>query len=1622
MAPPTTELDFLKLMAQQMGAVEDATVSLTYTAGKLDTSFKSLSEGAKKLKLAESDLVRTRQAALANMPGSAKAYKDAIRDYKEMQKALDDAKEELEKFTKSSKSATAGIEALIQGVTKSLNTFKNFASLLGVTTFGIGDLAKAGLQYNRSLFEMSRAQNALGGGMKDIASFMETVASKTNLSKIQFADFAQTVTSSMIGVKMSLNEVADLSSTLSEIVGPSLEAQKQGAKDLMAVQSQMPSLYKDIYKGMQLVIKIKEGKGNDADKEALAILRNKVQMNQQVTSQTVESQSKIREMMTEVTEENIKQMELEKKHQALTKEIDDAKIKFFESVQPLMKKALDIGTDLVAIFNNWSKSFITLGASVVVLPKIFKGLQLAKSAWEGVNVAAKAARSSINAAAIAQMKFNIEAWMNPYVLLATAIIAGLITIGYLIYKHYQNQKLANEEAEKSRKIAEKRAAFAKDEMALSKEEITIYNKLNSELDKSSMSEEEIIEAKRKNIEEAKKEAREANNVWNKQQAIVKEMEVQLSIIEKIRGGYQAIVNAASKFGMVNENAFQGLIDQAKSAKKQAETALEGALKGFEKDKEFNVKVNLDMPVNEQADDMVKQLQEQKAGLKDIVKDKEKIESIDKAIATIMGYQTKVTEEGAKITTATLDKDMARVKQQEDFTSKAEARLDTERKLMEAAQFGLGASITMMQKQVDLAYKLKQTYDDTIEKQRKTLALKAGAKKEDIEAIENAGTQADAEEYIAKKMGAQGGAQQLLNQYYGVYQDLSKKSMDQQIKIYDLTKNIREGYLDAMREMSVGAGEFEKIIGTQKMGVTQLMGAVDKFSKGALNTMGLGGLQSAGTTMAGVGTRVTGGYSADPNKPMASFINQSEQDARNSRIYGYGQQIGGPGEKVGTGVAGGREPQYMQPMREDANNDLPKTKAEEIKVQETATLNALRRYGKEGGKSTEVMWGTQPIKGHGSFGNNEKTGPGPGISLAGVVARGSGQQQPPAPGQPLAQPASTTAAARPKTEREEKEEAARALAVAESKREKEKRILEKTQYETQQRQANESNRAIEAERRRQAAINAAKASPKTMEFPQYNEDTRVRTNDTATLMSSKANKTAELEKAQKKIAKMEDQRYAPEVANPTEKYNSEASRADIDAFNKDKIAKQREIIQQLDSEISSIDQRLESNRKYQAIDDERLVENLAALEANKKASEDAYKNANKTAELEEAQETQLEKAAQYEAEAAAAGKEWNRLKQAGRQDEAAALKKKFLAANPDSHAAKEEAKRNEKKLQDMKEAKEAKEAAEIGEQYRDAIKSGQTLQAENVKSEYIAAHPNSPAAKAEAKRKEEKKQAALEKYESDKAGKAYQTAIDSGNKGKAEKIKSEYIAANPNSPAAKAEAKRKAIEEARATNQRLLKEDPTGKKAAEFREKWKKENKDPEVEKAEKAAAAEKVAAAAERQKMEAGIKLREAIASESGLSDTQKTYQARYNADASKSQFAGGGKGKKMDMGAISTSFSGGGKINRKGMTADTSSSVYKENKARAKAEAEAKAENKVMVVAKDAAKAESTVKHEAQKSVSAQKQEQANAMGGKEAAYGSGAYSQDKVVVEIVMKGAAKDMIDAHQSKSAASKIKSTL
>jgi hypothetical protein len=312
------------------------------------------------------------------------------------------------------------------------------------------------------------------------------------------------------------------------------------------------------------------------------------------------------------------------------------------------------------------------------------------------------------------------------------------------------------------------------------------------------------------------------------------------------------------------------------------------------------------------------------------------------------------------------------------------RLDMERSVQEAAQFGMGASITMMQKQISMAY-------DYIGIEKNRLGLMdqnviAGLKLANIdeqsaiastEELKNAKSSSEANAIIERYAKGNSSATKQLTDYSQQYQNSNAKILEQQKKVYDLTKDIREGYLDAIREMTAGAGEFESIIGTQDMGVTQLMDKVDMFTPGALNTMRTGGRQSRAETEAGVGMDITGAYSS--GGPTLSFIDKKRQDERNARIYGYAKSeeeakamSKGEGRQAtaGSALSAGEDGKYLRSIQEEKD------------IQVDAIKTAYREMGLDRLPGT-ITGGAGT---YGTFGNYERNNTG--LALPTAVAFGA----------------------------------------------------------------------------------------------------------------------------------------------------------------------------------------------------------------------------------------------------------------------------------------------------------------------------------------------------------------------------------------------------------------------------------------------------------------------------------------------------------------------------------------------------------------------------------------------------------------------------------------------------------
>ena len=272
-----------------------------------------------------------------------------------------------------------------------------------------------------------------------------------------------------------------------------------------------------------------------------------------------------------------------------------------------------------------------------------------------------------------------------------------------------------------------------------------------------------------------------------------------------------------------------------------------------------------------------------------------------------------------------------------------SRIDAEAQVMAQAQFGLGVSVKMMQKQVNLAHENLEiqkgalaNYDNEIEKVMETEAAFSGIEGTERRRLQNKLKTAESEREIKEALMESGveqdKVQETANQLIPLMLEKEKISQgiaEEQSKIYELTKSVREGYLDAIREMSTGAGEFEKIIGRQDMGVTQLMRTVkDATGENRLNTMQLGfmgeGLSSPGLRFTNQGVQ----GDADWNKVNRQIFGYEESVERASRAdvdSRVGGAVAASSSQVGAAREAGRVPERSEALtterREEQHNRM-----------------------------------------------------------------------------------------------------------------------------------------------------------------------------------------------------------------------------------------------------------------------------------------------------------------------------------------------------------------------------------------------------------------------------------------------------------------------------------------------------------------------------------------------------------------------------------------------------------------------------------------------------------------------------------------------------------------------------
>jgi len=915
----------IKNITVSMSELQDMMKKTYSRSDELRSAFDKMVRESKKLADAYRNNTKDVEKYKKTLALAKAELKDTAKATEEANKALRESQKEWENSTKGAKKYWEGLKAVGGGLSTAASGITKYTGLLGAQAFSLDNMNKRTLAYNKSMFQFSRTQQVAGRGMGDMGNALKSVRANTVLSDNAFLDMADSVSKLFIGVRPTATEMADMAKMLQSQFGPNVDVITEKFKNLAQIQSQFPSLYKRIKDAMGLVAKAKSG--DQVAKKELEMEQERIRIASINQGMRGEALAEVLKGITVTTDAEDKQMALQKAQAELEKKSANAVLDSGKAIEGSMINAAKAAGQLYGWLDKMAPAAGAAALSFAALDIAMSfgaALRGLKSAMGLFNIGAKAAgglATSVTAAGTAAETTAASAGRMGIAFKGAGVLGGAAIAGLIGYGI-------------GTKIDEWTGLSEKFGASMAKWDIT--KKL------SGVSENSIYTEEMAAVDKAAKAARLAMEKDTKQpktlagtyEEVVSEMEAQLALVGQVNQAMQEQVSISESFGLVNKDAWNNYIASAKKAQKETEMATTGILEDtLDRLKTLEIPISLktDASAQEKLTSTIKQLSSQRDNLlkKGKLEEKEdkKLADINAFLLTLSKQQTTSAQRQADVVNTTIRSKMAEVKQMEDVTSLSERRLATERQLMESAQFGLGASVEMMQKQVNLANKMAKTYNETDANIKTAVADQYklnNAQRSQLDNILEMSTAEEAQASINKLAGEGTDKAKALMEVYKQHLILKTKEMQQQQKIYDLTKNIREGYLDALREMSVGAGEFEKIIGTQEMGVTQLMDAVkDATGEYKTNTFKLGGKQGSASTAAGTRTQVTGQMTTQGLK----FIGGAEQEARNRGIWQYksstsnvagikGGAVGTVAPRVGSAVA----PQYQEvyaPSQRDA---------------------------------------------------------------------------------------------------------------------------------------------------------------------------------------------------------------------------------------------------------------------------------------------------------------------------------------------------------------------------------------------------------------------------------------------------------------------------------------------------------------------------------------------------------------------------------------------------------------------------------------------------------------------------------------------------------------------------------
>ncbi len=916
-----------KSLKEQINALIPISVKYSNQMHKVANDYKNLQKAIKgnKDNLEEynktlKECNNTFKNAMKDAVGLKNAERQHRHETEMLEKAIKIASGSLDEYSGHVNALTSNIKKLAMPVAK-------VGAIFTSNTLSFKNATDSLKHYNQGVFQGIKTGQLFGRSQvttgDDIAKAMKTIRTSTVLSSNQFLDFAKSMQQSFVGVAPMHSEMASFASTLQNAFGPNVEMIKSKMEELMGVQNKFPMLYKLMREAQGLVI---AGNLKEADSIRATILQRALAagMTQSQVATLMQATSQTNTAMSSTIDLNQRAAKAEQQNAEAVLGLGQAT----EGAMKQMASATAGVYEKLAQFPLLGKSitaaFSGMGGAMEWLRSGRDILQFGTQLKMASNIATTAAGTSKAAAlGVNLLGLSFKALLGP-VGWAIAAIGGAVAI----WKIWSNrQKKQREEAEASAKgnkiLADTYQAIQAETgicMKTNDQWIQKERQIRMQAKKEGKSTAETYDLITDSLKEMASEKGftgfgKLYKLTSLQQEMLANYKAQKETIDAATNSIVAQIDATKELGYFNQNLLNIQRQQLKEAQVLTENAAQKLFKNIQdQNVEMGFKVNFgdideSLPLVDKLNAYMGKSAEMEAEFLRISEDVNSSMEDRKKAEDNLGKMQNTRKELAAMTANVVQSEVGIAKSITDVATKQleaqiqlggvmERRLGVERELMEQAQFGMGASVEMMQKQVDL----QLTQINLRNKQLKQLddenSKQENLGKANVEQLKNAKDHNQALA-IARKMDKEKpGNMAKAMEYWKKHNELATEQMSSQKKIYELTKDIREGYMDAITAMSIGAGEFSKIIGTQESGVTQLMNVIRDVSGEQHKSFKAGGQLRSGEQS----------YEAR-SKSAASYGPQFglAMDARRFGTMGEhiaGQPFAGGGGRVGTGLGGG----------------------------------------------------------------------------------------------------------------------------------------------------------------------------------------------------------------------------------------------------------------------------------------------------------------------------------------------------------------------------------------------------------------------------------------------------------------------------------------------------------------------------------------------------------------------------------------------------------------------------------------------------------------------------------------------------------------------------------------------